>query len=118
WKRKGELKDESSETIKFYIHRPALQAALDPDHPLTRIDFEYRFVEYGVVKNENGYQKTSLAFFLVEPANLMWSKKKYVGEVSLEDPKYKEHWIGLVRRRFGKNDKAPIDVEGTLQYTV
>lgn len=118
WKRKGELEDETTETITFHVDRKALQQAFDPDHPLTRIDLEYRFVEYGVLKNENGYQTTSLGFFLVESANLMWSKRKYLGEVSLEDPKYSEHWIGLVQRRFGKDDKAPIDVEGTLQYTV
>ncbi|MGD8859534.1 MAG: papain-like cysteine protease family protein [Myxococcales bacterium] len=118
WKRPGELEDEHSETITFHIDSATLRKAYDPDHPLTRIDAEYRWVE-GAIEDDHGYQTTSLGFFLVEPVNLMWTKAREIGEVRLDDPKkHFEYWVGLTERRFGKEDEAPIQVTGSIRYTV
>ncbi len=115
WTREGSLGGRSSEPIEFYLDRSTLERAYDPDHPLTRIDAEYRFVTR---VRAHGYQTTSLGFYLVEPANLMWRDKRYEGEVRLDDPRaHFEYWVGLAERRFAEEDRAPIRVTGTIRYS-
>lgn len=90
WKRiaSKELEDEKSRTITYHVSPETRRRAYDPDSPLTWLDVRYRWREAGVIRDTHYGKNTSLAFFLVAPANLMFREGRLVHrDMALNDPR-------------------------------
>ena len=121
WKRIpwAELEDESSRTITFEIIPGTLRKAFDPDNALTWLDVRFRWHELHFHKKFYG-RNTSLAFFLVAPATLMFKRGRVVHyDVSLRDPRYhRKFWVFVTEKTFSPSDRTPLEVRMAVEASV
>jgi hypothetical protein len=117
WKtiRSSEVEDESSRTIELYLDGATRWRAYDPDQPLRWLDVEYHWYE-GAFGAYSGHDaRTSLAFFLVAPAELMLRQKRLVEERALDDQtEHATYW----RLLWENSEPSPVQFSLNMQSSV
>lgn len=113
WRRESSpgVADEES-IVRHLLVRPSdLAKAYRPDaaHPMTWLDVRYYWDEGVSWGPPEFYTQTSLAFYLVEPVEILWSRARFIEEIRLNNRKHDfAHWVFLYERTF-RSRKEPAD---------
>ena len=116
-----ELEDEDRRVVRFHLTRPRLEAAYNADHPRCRLDAEYHWRESGE-SHQSHYNRTSLAFFLVSPVELMLDQRSRLTprDVHFNDPARHrdDFWIPVSGITFTEDIREPVSIELSYQTSL
>ena len=117
WKRivSGGIEDETARIIELYLDGATRWRAYDADNPLRWLDVEYQWYQGGLGSYSAFFARTSLAFFLVAPVELLVRQKRLVQERSLDDPASRgDYW----RLLWENSDPNPVEFTVSIQASV
>lgn len=123
WSRisSSELEDETSRVIPLHLIQQTLLDAYNSDSPMTRLEVEYHWREYGE-NYQRHFNRTGLDFILVAPIEFMISQKQRVDDRNheLNDPALHkdDYWIPLTGVNFTEDIRSPVTIQLDVSSSV